>query len=488
MAGLIFRAAARARAAHGRGVPFSFVVLRYFAYVIVAVALVWVTSFAAFSAAINAGLVYPASYGPAHVDEVSERVRALGSFGADAVPTAYRYALLDASGALLESTMPEERIEEVRETALEATSTDEVFQDGVGLGVTYAAFAVGDGTTCVLMCEYLPQYVSPELAATLPNPQSLLLLAGCAGSVLAVALVARRASRVLTRALEPLVEVAERVGAQELDFAVGASRIRQVSDVLDAMDAMRASLAESLEARWGAERAQREQVASLAHDLKTPLTVLRANADFVAEELGYAGGAGELDAGARGELAAAARDIASGAERLDGYVRLLVETSRGEGGLGKGPVAPAALCSRVVGDAEALCRARGVGLEVRVEDAVARAPEASLCADALARAAENLVANAAEHARSRVRVTCSVADGFLAVEVADDGPGFSPAALAHGCERLFTDDSSRAAVGGERHYGIGLFTASEAARAHGGTVTLANRDGAVATLTIPLTM
>lgn len=99
-----------------------------------------------------------------------------------------------------------------------------------------------------------------------------------------------------------------------------------------------------------------------------------------------------------------------------------------------------------------------------------------------------LVVNAAEHARSRVAVSCDVADGHLVIEVADDGPGFSPAALEHGCERLFTDDSSRSSRGGGRHYGLGLHAASEAASAHGGSVSLANSPsgGAVATIAVPL--
>lgn len=127
--------------------------------------------------------------------------------------------------------------------------------------------------------------------------------------------------------------------------------MREVNDVLAAMDAMRASLAESLEARWAAERGQREQVASLAHDLKTPLTVLRANADFVAEEL-----EDEKDA----DLAAAARDIAGGVERLDGYVRLLIEASRGSGGAERAPMRPAELCEQVLAEAAQIARARGV--------------------------------------------------------------------------------------------------------------------------------
>ena len=99
--------------------------------------------------------------------------------------------------------------------------------------------------------------------------------------------------------------------------------------------------------------------------------------------------------------------------------------------------------------------------------------------------------NAAEHARSRVAVSCDVAGGHLVIEVADDGPGFSPAALERGCERLFTDDSSRSSRSsrdGGRHYGLGLHVASEAASAHGGSVSLANSPsgGAVATIAVPL--
>ena len=158
-----------------------------------------------------------------------------------------------------------------------------------------------------------------------------------------------------------------------------------MNDVLAAMDAMRASLAESLEARWAAERGQREQMASLAHDLKTPLTVLRANADFVAEEL-----EDEKDA----DLAAAARDIAGSVERLDGYVRLLIEASRGSGGAERAPMRPAELCEQVLAEAAQIARARGVTLDAATGPAVAGAPEAPLDRTALARAAANLVANA----------------------------------------------------------------------------------------------
>lgn len=461
--------------------PLSFVIARYFAYAFVAVAAAWALSFAALSAAINLGWVYEASWGPANAREVAAQLAGEGVRGPQDIPTAYQYLIVDARGERLMTDLEGARLDRAAQAARAALLAEpgSVKIEGGGSGLTYAAFPLGDGGACALVSEYLPQWASRDLVGVLPNPQNLMLAAGLAGGALSLALVARRASRVIARKMAPLAEAAERVGREELDFSVGRTNVREVNDVLAAMDAMRSSLASSLEARWEAERAQREQVASLAHDLKTPLTVLRANADFVAEELGD-----EKDA----DLAAAARDISDGAERLDGYVRLLIETSRGAGGGTFAPVRPAELCEQVVAEAEAVARARGIGLAASVAPSVSLAPEAPLDRAALARAAANLVANASEHAMGRVEIACSIAGEALVIEVADDGPGFSPAALEHGCEHLFTDDSSRTGQGGSQHYGLGLYAAAGVARAHGGTVSLANRPegGAVATLAIPL--
>ena len=452
--------------------PLSFVIARYFAYAFAAVATAWLASFMALSAAINAGFVYEASWGPANTREVAEGLARDGVCGQQDVPTAYRYLILNKDGHVLMTDLEGTRLEGATEMARAALAADPgtVEIEGGGSGLTYAAFPLKGGGACALVSEYLPQWVSRDLAGLLPNPQNLMLVGAAAGSALALALVARRARRVISRKMAPLAEAAGRVGAGELDFAVGSTNVREVNDVLAAMDAMRTSLAESLEARWAAERGQREQMASLAHDLKTPLTVLRANADFVAEEL-----EDEKDA----DLTAAARDIAGGVERLDG---------RGSGGAERAPMRPAELCEQVLAEAAQIARARGVTLDAATGPAVAGAPEAPLDRTALARAAANLVANAAEHARSRVAVSCDVEGGHLVIEVSDDGPGFSPAALERGCERLFTDDSSRSSRDGGRHYGLGLHVASEAASAHGGSVSLANSPsgGAVATIAVPL--
>lgn len=469
------------------GMPLAFAIGRYFIYAFAGVAVAWVIAFMGISAAINMGWVFEASWGPANVRTVAEDLAAEGVRGPQDIPTAYQYLIIDAHGKTLMTDLAAERLaraEEMARAALDA-ERDAVAIEGGGAGLTYAAFPLQDGGACALVSEYLPQWASRDLSGVLPNPQNLMLFGAVLGSALALGAVAHRASRVITRKMAPLMKATERIAHEDLAFTVRRTNVREINAVLDAMDAMRVSLAASLDARWSAERAQREQVAALAHDLKTPLTVLHANADFVAEEL--ADGEG-LDENARAELAAAAHDIACGAEQLDGYVHVLIEASRGGETARKTPVRPAALYQKIAAEAEPVARAHGIELASTIDPAAASVREVPLDATSLARAAANLVSNAVEHARSRVELTCTMVDGSLSISVADDGAGFSPAALEHGCERLFTDDASRAARDGKRHYGLGLYTAAEAARAHGGSISLANRPsgGAIVTLTIPL--
>ena len=59
------------------------------------------------------------------------------------------------------------------------------------------------------------------------------------------------------------------------------------------------------------------------------------------------------------------------------------------------------------------------------------------------------------------------------ITVCDEGAGFSKAALVHGTERLWRDDTSRSADG---HHGLGLWFAHQVIRAHSGNIKLGNSD------------
>lgn len=454
----------------GRSVPLSIHVARYFLLAFLLIAAVWAACFAALSASMEAGAVYPANWGAANAREVAARIQGEGRFDPQSVPTAYRYALFGADGELVSTDMGGDALARSRDIASEGAPAEETGVSGSS-GATYVSFALEDGTSCVLSSAYMPQFTSPALRDSLPNPQNIMLAAGFAGSLAAVALAAARAGRFIRRKLAPLTDAAGRVARQDLEFSVEPGGVREVDAVLSAMDGMRASLKESLEARWDAERRQREQVAALAHDLKTPLTVIRANAEYVAEEAAeLAGGGAAADPGTLTAVSDAASAAAGGAERLDSYVHLLINASRGFPASRGRRAEVGELAAAVEDEGRSIARAAGVefmlSADGRMDGLQVEGDE-----DSLIRAAMNVVSNAVEHASARVTVEMRVSeDGFLEIDVDDDGEGFSAEALERGCERFFRDDPSRS----RGHYGLGLFIASEILKACGGSLVISN--------------
>jgi signal transduction histidine kinase len=104
-------------------------------------------------------------------------------------------------------------------------------------------------------------------------------------------------------------------------------------------------------------------------------------------------------------------------------------------------------------------------------------------ADALERALRNLLENALRHARTRVEVRLRSDGDAAVVEITDDGPGFPADVLEHRFDR-FTPGDSPETHGGA---GLGLAIVDAIVDAHGGTVTLGNRDGgAVVEVRLPV--
>ncbi len=103
---------------------------------------------------------------------------------------------------------------------------------------------------------------------------------------------------------------------------------------------------------------------------------------------------------------------------------------------------------------------------------------------AVSRVIRNLVDNAVRHAKSRVDVHVGNRDGDAVITVSDDGPGIAPTERARVFERFVRLDSDRARSGGGT--GLGLAIVAEVVAAHGGTVTIDERPGGGAKMTVLL--
>ena len=310
-------------------VPLALVVGRYFALVLLGTILTVGGPWALLLGAMARGEVLPADWGATHADETISGIASAGSLDSESLPSAYQWAHVSATGNVLSTDMDEETLANVRKSVSSASADETSVRPGPDVSSgsygQVAAVMLADGTWAAISWDMMPHWADHARDASWPNPQDLWLVSTIIGTFLMVVLVALRAARVLTRKMEPLVAAANAVAADDLDRPAGGSDVGEVDDVLAAMERMRVSLKRSLEEQMAAEEARRKRMETLAHELKTPLTLIQGNAELLAADLEE----GRL----QGEQADEARAILDATHRLDAaLIDIIAAWQEGERG------------------------------------------------------------------------------------------------------------------------------------------------------------
>lgn len=435
-----------------------------------AVAILW---FALLMGMIQAGFVLPAYSGSDATLQAMEQLPAMSAdhFDAAALPDLCRWVLLDSRvipGAAADSR-----------DVLATNMTEEQLSLALALGspLIYTHFyrdvPLIDGTLCRLQYDFSMPYADPALRGKLPDFQgcmTLLLLLWLAAAVL---WITRRTARQLREKTGQLTRACRILAEGDLSVPMpGSTHLRELDEALQTMDRLRKELAASLKAQWLLEEQRGQRLAALAHDLKTPLTVVRGNAELLGEDA--------LSAPQRQAVEAILRS----SDRAAQYVAALRDVCAAQVSHAPAEVLP------VTGW---LAELRTLGQELCAPHHVSFAAEFSTPDGAtlqarrqeLTRAVENLLANAVRFtpAEGQITLGCRCETVFLLLTVQDTGPGFPAEILQHGPQMFSTGDAARS----DGHQGLGLYFARTVAEAHGGSLQLCNTpSGALATLQLPL--
>jgi signal transduction histidine kinase len=260
----------------------------------------------------------------------------------------------------------------------------------------------------------------------------------------------------LTRSLSRLSEAAEAVSRGELGRRVQVDADDEVGRVAEAFNTMTESLERTLERLSSRESlaAVGEFAASLAHEVRNPLTAIRLDLQRVEEAL-------PSDFALREEQERALGEIA----RLNNTVSAALASAR-TGVAPEAVVDIRAPARAAVYASEPAFSERGATLVVELGD---RPALVTGDAGALEQLFLNLLQNAAEalDGGGEAAITLSKRGDDVAVEIADTGPGVRPELMERVFEPLFTTRPEGT--------GLGLTVARRIAVAHGGSVRLENQ-------------
>ncbi|MBI3961985.1 MAG: HAMP domain-containing protein [Deinococcus sp.] len=292
------------------------------------------------------------------------------------------------------------------------------------------------------------------------------------GAGLAAALVAVLLGvlflRQLIRPLRQLATATERVAAGELRQRVAVAAKDELGRLAQAFNRMSERLAHS-------ETLRRNMIADIAHELRNPLSVIKADLQALVD------GVYPLTK----ERIASVQEEGVLLERLVDDLRTLSLADAGELMLKRQPIELVGLVQRIAANSRPALEAKGIQLELKLPE---EPLELWIDPDRIGQVLYNLLGNAGQHTPQGGRITMVVEPigAHVQVTVSDTGPGIAAEELPHLFERFWRGKRSK-----ESGTGLGLAIAKRLVEAHGGRLWAESpgmagaSKGATFTLTLP---
>ncbi|RTI48145.1 histidine kinase [Thermus scotoductus] len=243
-----------------------------------------------------------------------------------------------------------------------------------------------------------------------------------------------------------------------------ARESREVRAYARALEEAKRELSEAYERLKALDQAKDEILATVSHELKTPLTAVRALAEILEANP-------DLEEEERRRFTAL---LAKEAARLSRLVEEVLAYTRLQAGvpLARSPTDLKALAEEALALVEPLAREKGIAMECQLAGVQALTDR-----DRVLQVLLNLLHNALRHARSRVRLELTTTGPEALFRIQDDGPGVPEEA------RALVFEPFQSFSGGT---GLGLFLARRLVEGLGGRIWLEEGEGAVFAFTLPL--
>ena len=277
------------------------------------------------------------------------------------------------------------------------------------------------------------------------------------------------------RALEPvdlmITEVREITDGRSLHRRLAVPMVRdELARLAETLNQMMTRLERSF-------AALRRFTADASHELKTPLTVVRAGVERAITRP-------DLPQETLAPLEETLQEVNRMTELLEALLTL-ARADEGRADLHREPVDLREIIEEAGETGELLAEHAGVGIEIKMPPEPVVVP---VDRSRVRQLALNLIENAVKYTPrgGQVVVELGASDGRVVFSVADTGIGIAPGDLPHVFDRFWRADSARTRTGERPGTGLGLAICKWIAEAHGGTIDVQSRPGRGTTFTVGL--
>lgn len=416
---------------------------------------------------IETDFLFPANHTENIIRQVKPILEASSEVTKEMIPQGCRFTVFDKSFNAVKTNMNEKNLSE-------ATLYAKGYLQQSSETKRYYFIERQDGY-CVLQYYVQLSYGSDWLNDNFPKPEFFVVVIFVLGCFFSIAFITVIFAKNLKSNLDPLLEATEKIKEQDLNFDVGISKIKEFNNILLSLSDMKTELKKSLEKQWNLEQSKREQVSSLAHDIKTPLTIVKGNAELLEGTC--------LDDEQRGYI----KFILKNANQIEQYVILLNRISKIESELSfsLNKVNTEEFILEVCSELTALAISKQIKIECLDENLP---KELTLDKDLFFRCLMNVISNAVDYTPNEGLIKLCIAsdNSTISFTIIDNGKGFTKEALKFATKQFYMGDMSRSSA---KHFGMGLYIADSIAKKHGGELILENSSdtgGGKVTIEIPL--
>ena len=443
------------------------VFMRYALCLALTVFIVITVNVGAYLFCVSIGAIYPLTSISAAIEREKDTLQTARQIEESDIPHLCEYVLFTKDGCYKGGSIGWEYSPTVWNTCMENGRTS---------GGAYL-YSVIEREEEILILRYrmTAQFGNATLRSMFPSADWLLIVTILLEIMLSLIVISFIFGKYLGKKIDKLLTVVHKIEQQDLDFEIQKSRLFEVDQALDALDHMRLALRQSLARQWHDDKMRQDQLSALAHDLKTPLTIIRGNTELL------------FDTSLSAEQRECAEYIENSSLQMQEYVQALIEAAKSWDSYKPcmKRVSIDSLLLELKNQIDGLCAVNNISLhwDCGHYPAYIMADH-----DLLIRMLINVLSNAVEHTPQGGEVIFEIEEhsNELFFLITDTGKGFSDEALKHATEQFFMEDDSRIS---KSHYGIGLYVAASIAKKHNGKIILENSavaGGAKVTIQISL--